>query len=171
MTDFNEAADALRTAQIQKLEAELKIARELAEDRGERIIALAKETNSLRDELDRALIKLCDLRKWNARYEWLRKENNEGIVHEESIFWDHVDDAISRESCEPIIIKYDINDGIDHMNDLMIIGSGGRISWMKADLLGIQKTLDSLRETSIGQKIESSGSKGPRGRWGKLGER
>lgn len=83
MTDFNEAADALRTAQIQKLEAELKIARELAEDRLERIRELAAMVIGLKDDLDFAKRQpLYSTRRAAERYRWLRaQEDFEVVAH------------------------------------------------------------------------------------------
>lgn len=59
MSDFFEAVEALRTAQLQKLDhglatlkAEHKIIHELAVDRGERLIELARTANAWKDEAD-----------------------------------------------------------------------------------------------------------------------
>lgn len=62
MTEFYEAAEAFRTAQLMKLTKELQeekeahcITLELAVDRGERLIELAKVANELKDESDKLL--------------------------------------------------------------------------------------------------------------------
>lgn len=62
MTEFHEAAEELRTAQLLKLNKELQqeramhcVTHALAVDRSERIIELARVGNALRDERDRLL--------------------------------------------------------------------------------------------------------------------
>lgn len=62
MTDFNEAADSFRTAQLLKLTKELQqekamhcATHALAVDRGERIIELARAANDLKGERDKLL--------------------------------------------------------------------------------------------------------------------
>lgn len=59
MNGFNEAADALRAAQLQRMESLLnaereahKIMQDLAADRGERLVELARIANELKDERD-----------------------------------------------------------------------------------------------------------------------
>lgn len=74
MTDFIEAADAFRMAQLQRLTAELQrekeahcVMRELAVDRGERIIELAKVANELKLERDGLARAVDDLKAENGR--------------------------------------------------------------------------------------------------------
>lgn len=60
MSNFDEAADALRAAQLQRLESLLnaereahKVMQQLAMDRGDRLVELARVANELKDERDR----------------------------------------------------------------------------------------------------------------------
>lgn len=62
MSEFYEAAEAFRTAQLMKLSKDLqeekeahKIMTDLAVDRGERLIELARIANELKDERDKLL--------------------------------------------------------------------------------------------------------------------
>lgn len=79
MSDFHEAADAFRTAQLQRLTAELQsekaahcVMRELAVDRGERIIECARLIIELQDQRKELLGRVEVLSKDADRYQWLR---------------------------------------------------------------------------------------------------